>query len=1020
MIPNLPNQHKSLPLYKRFLSELRFSGFSGDIKSDLATRLITATDNSVYQIMPQAVLAPKNRDDLETLVSLLKLPEFRMVKITPRGGGTGTNGQSLSDGIIVDLSRYFTEILELNLEAGWVRVQPGVILDQLNDFLSPFGVFFPPTVSTSSRATLGGMISTDASGKGSRIYGKTSQHILELESVLLDGTVFRSRSIPLNQLEEFKQKTDTIGNIVNLVDQIVTEKKELIKAKMPKMKRFITGYNLEKIVDEENNQFNLNYMLAGSEGTLGFISEAKLKITPIPKYKKVFVAKYQHFEQALQDAEILINKNPSAIETIDDKILELAKEDEIYHRVKHMIGDVDNKTTRAINLIEFSADDANVLDQQINDLERFLQQANSGSTAIGYFKPETHEEIAAMWAFRKKGVGLLGNTQGRRRPIAFVEDTAVPPHNLSAYIKAFREILEKHQLSYGMFGHVDVGCLHVRPALDMQDPKDEELLFEISDQIVQLVKQHGGVIWGEHGKGLRSEYSKVFFGEELYLDLRKIKGLFDPDNQLNPGKIATPLDSMDEISSIRSQTRGQLDRTIDQQWQQQFQTSITCNGNGACFNYQPNDVMCPSSKSTLDRIHSPKGRAGLLREWIRLLSDKSYRPDSSQKGNFSTLRKSMHSLLKMVGKYDYSHEVYSALKGCLSCKACAVQCPVKVDIPEIKSRFIELYHTRYLRPLRDHLVANIETMAKYQSIFPRFFNFFFKRKVTQLLVKHSIGMVDLPTLGELDRFQKNNIKLLTISNPGEIVHPSDVKNTVIILQDTFTSFYDVKVLVATIDFIELLGFKVIVFPFFPNGKPLHIQGFLKRFKKTVIRNHLQLKQLAAAGIPLVGIDPAITLTYRDEYLQTLEIKRSDYKIHLMQDWINDQLETIKNKNPELVKNKNIKEKVYLFGHCTEKTAVFNAQVNWKRIFNQFNIPLEIVEVGCCGMGGTFGHEKENVSESKKIFEMSWGRKIADLQVKPESMITTGYSCRCQVKRFEKFRPSHPVEVLFRRLKDESN
>jgi len=1019
MIPSLPNQHPSLPLYQHFISKLRLSGFSGDIKSDLGTRLVTATDNSVYQIMPQAVIAPKHKDDLLILVSLLKLPKYQSIKVTPRGGGTGTNGQSLSDGIIVDLSRYLTEILELNLEAGWVRVQPGVILDQLNDYLLPFGVFFPPTVSTSNRATLGGMINTDASGKGSRIYGKTSQHILELETVLLDGTIVNSKSIALDQLQDYKQNKNIVGEIVKLVDQILTEKKALIKSKMPKMKRFITGYNLEKIVDEKNKEFNLNYMLAGSEGTLGFISEAKLKISPLPKYKRVFVAKYHKFEQALQDAEILIKKNPSAIETIDDKILELAKEDEIYFLVKHMIGDVGGKTTKAINLIEFSANDLNELNQQIDDLERFLQKDDSGSTAIGYFKPETQKEIDALWAFRKKGVGLLGNMKGRRRPIAFVEDTAVPPHNLSAYIKEFRAILEKHGLSYGMFGHVDVGCLHVRPALDMQDPEDEALLFEISDQIAQLVKKHGGVIWGEHGKGLRSEYSALFFGEELYQDLRKIKGLFDPHNQLNPGKIATPIQSNDPISTIRSQTRGQLDRTIDQEWQKKFETSISCNGNGACFNYQADDVMCPSSKSTKDRVHSPKGRAGLLREWIRRLSISEYRPDHSMKAHLSALRKPINTLFKKAGKYDYNHEVYNAMKGCLSCKACAVQCPVKVDIPEIKSRFIELYHTRYLRPLRDHLVGNIETMAKYQSYFPRFFNFFLRRKLSHLLVKYSVGMVDLPDLSELNGTQKADIKSLTFSNPIESIDSSALKKSVIILQDAFTSFYDVSVLLACIDLLRLLGFNVIVHPFFPNGKPFHIQGFLKRFKKTVERNHIHLNQLAASGIPIIGIDPAITLTYRDEYLQSLGIKESGYHINLIQDWLCNHLEDIQNKNPGLLSKKADTEKVYLFGHCTEKTAVFNSQSNWEKIFNQFNIPIEIVQTGCCGMGGTYGHEKENVSESRKIYEMSWGRKISELQVKPENIMTTGYSCRSQVKRFGNFRPTHPLEVLFQKLKESS-
>ena len=682
-----------------------------------------------------------------------------------------------------------------------------------------------------------------------------------------------------------------------------------------------------------------------------------------------------------------------------------------------MIGDVGDQKTTAINLIEFSANDLNALNQQIDDLELFLQQDDSGSKAIGYFKPESQKDIDALWSFRKKGVGLLGNTKGCRRPIPFVEDTAVPPHNLSAYIKEFRAILEKHGLSYGMFGHVDVGCLHVRPALDMQDPKDESLLFEISDQIAHLVKKYGGVIWGEHGKGLRSEYSALFFGEELYLDLRKIKGLFDPHNQLNPGKIATPIQSNDRISSIRSQTRGQLDRRIDQEWQKKFETSITCNGNGACFNYQVDDVMCPSSKSTRDRVHSPKGRAGLLREWIRRLSISEYSPDHSMKTYLSALCKPINTLFKKIGIYDYSHEVYKAMKGCLSCKACAVQCPVKVDISEIKSRFMELYHTRYLRPLRDHLVGNIETMAKYQSCFPHFFNFFLRRKLTHILVKYSVGMVDLPELGELNDTQKTDIKSLTFSNPIESIDSSVLKKSVVILQDAFTSFYDVSVLVTCIDLLRLLGFNVIVHPFFLNGKPFHIQGFLKRFEKTVKRNHIHLNQLAASGIPMIGIDPAITLTYRDEYLQTLGIKKSDYRINLIQDWLCDHLEDIQKTTPDLISKKADAEKVFLFGHCTEKTAVFNSQSNWEKIFNQFNIPIEIVQVGCCGMGGTYGHEKENVSESRKIYELSWGRKISELQTKPASIMTTGYSCRCQVKRFGNFRPSHPVEVLFQKLKE---
>ena len=351
-----------------YLRELRKTSFSGEIRTDYGARLVTATDNSIYQILPRAVLFPRSAEDIAELFKLAREERFQGLDFTARGGGTGTNGQSLSAGIIVDCSKQMNRILQVDLQEKWVRVQPGVVLDQLNDHLKKFGVFFAPNLSPSSRATLGGMISTDACGKGSRIYGRTSNHILELSFVFQEGSIWQSREISLEQLSELKKQDNIVGRVHRVVDAIVTGKAKLIEKQFPKMSRFLTGYNLAKVYSAKRDRFNLNNLLAGSEGTLVTLSEAKLKLTPIPKYKHLLVIKYQSFNDALQQARLLLDYEPAAIETIDEKILELARGDAIYHHVRDFIADEGGVATRAINLVEFSGNDAGELERHVNDL----------------------------------------------------------------------------------------------------------------------------------------------------------------------------------------------------------------------------------------------------------------------------------------------------------------------------------------------------------------------------------------------------------------------------------------------------------------------------------------------------------------------------------------------------------------------------------------------------------------------------------------------------------------------------
>ncbi|MFT7578974.1 MAG: FAD/FMN-containing dehydrogenase, partial [Myxococcota bacterium] len=706
MIPRLTELEPTQSAFVAYLDALARSAFTGDIRRDAATRLVTATDNSVYQIMPQAVVFPRSSDDVQTLFVLATRPEFSQVTFTPRGGGTGTNGQSLTEGIVVDVSRHMNQILEVDLENGSVRVQPGVVLDQLNDALRPEGVFFAPNLSPSSRATIGGMIATDACGKGSRIYGKTSEHLRSLEMVFVDGTRFTSTAVDAGGLNALCERDDVVGHVHRTIHTGVITHRDTIERSWPKLRRFMTGYNLARVHDSDTGAFNLPMLIAGSEGSLAVVTEATLRLTPIPAHRELVVLKFASFEDALASAGEVVAADPGAIETIDERVLSLAREDVIYHQVRDYLTDTPHGPTRAINLVEFEGPELSAVRAKVTALIAGIDAgAGTPHRAIGYHLAPDAAARSALWTLRKKGVGLLGNTKGSRKPIAFIEDTVVPPEHLPAYVAELRAMLDAEGVVYGMFGHVDVGCLHVRPALDMKDPEDVDRLRRISDKTATLVRGYGGLIWGEHGKGMRAEYSPVFFGETLFGVCCDIKGAADPANRLSPGKVATPPNARNTLVTIDAPTRGAQDRQIPAVVQEAFQVAIDCNGNGQCFDYAADHMMCPSSKITRDRIHSPKGRAGVMREWLRQLATAGYDPVRTLPwGRWKQVAswpvRAFHTVSRRFGRYDYSTEVYDAMAGCLACKACATQCPVKVDVPSFRARFFDLYHRRYLRPLK--------------------------------------------------------------------------------------------------------------------------------------------------------------------------------------------------------------------------------------------------------------------------------------------------------------------------------
>ncbi|MGP9655525.1 D-2-hydroxyglutarate dehydrogenase YdiJ [Halomonas sp. AOP35-4E-18] len=1017
--------------YVAFLEALRARGFEGEIALDYANRTVLSTDNSIYQRLPQAAVYPKHGEDLERLTRLAAQTTHRGIVLTPRGGGTGTNGQSLTDGIVVDVSRHMNQILEIDVEARRVRVQAGVVKDQLNAALKPHGLFFAPELSTSNRATIGGMISTDASGQGSCEYGKTRDHVLALDTVLIGGQHLHSRALTADEEQAERQQQGIVGRVHTTAAEIIDQQRELIAATFPPLNRCLTGYDLAHLRDDEG-QLNLNSLLCGSEGSLGFLNEAVLNVLPIPKHSTLVNVRYTRFMDALRDAKTLkaSSARPTSIETIDDTVLQLAMEDFVWDSVAEFFPATASAPIRGINLIEFNDDDEAALAERVRSFTEHLSQDTSVER-LGYTLAEGRGQIQKVYAMRKRSVGLLGNVQGEKRPIPFVEDTAVPPEHLADFIAEFRAALDARGLSYGMFGHVDAGVLHVRPAIDMKDPEQEKLIRAVSDEVAALTQKYGGLLWGEHGKGVRSEYTPKVFGE-LYPSLQRVKAAFDPFNQLNPGKIATPSESGELIAKDSDPDllaidgvpmRGQFDRTIDERAWQAYDAAVYCNGNGACYNYDLDDPMCPSWKATRDRRHSPKGRASLIREWLRLQSQAGIDvvEESRKKkaeggwGFIKSFPLRVANTLSRKQHHDYSHEVYDAMAGCLACKSCAGQCPIKVNVPQFRSQFLEVYHGRYLRPLRDYVIGGTEFMLPSLAKAAPLYNAVISQRWVEKLMRSSMGMSDSPALSRASVKKQLRAWGVAEATPMSLALLTEQQraNSVILVQDAFTTHFEATLVMDVVELLSRLNLRVFVMPFSANGKPLQVQGFLGAFERTAAKQAERLRTLARFDIPMVGIDPAMTLIYRQEYVKALG-NEAVPEVLMLQEWLATRLNTLA---PNQLKLSDPSFK--LLSHCTEKTNAPGSPKAWQQVFAAFGLELELMATGCCGMSGTYGHETRNVATSKTIYAQSWQPQV-EADDNAGKLLATGYSCRSQVKRYSAQTLPHPLQALLAQLKSASH
>lgn len=1055
MVPRIYNLRKIETAYVKFLEALTSSNFSGEIEDRYAARLLVATDNSVYQRMPQAVLFPKSKEDVVEIFKLASRSEFKSVKFAPRGGGTGTNGQSLTDGIVIDMSRHMKKVWDFNPQERSIYVQPGVIKDELNELTAKENLFFSPELSTSSRATIGGMLSNDAAGQGSLVYGRTSEHILEVDVVLEDGSTALFKPVSGDELKAKLALKNLEGEIYRTVYSLVKDNAAAIKQHFPKLNRFLTGYDLDHAYDPKSDTLNLCRLVCGAEGTLCTVVGAKLDLTVKPTYRALCVVKYENFDSALRHANALIKAGVFSVETVDSKVLNLAKKDPVWLSVKDYITDVEGAEISGVNIVEFNGMDTEKVKAFMLKLyDQTIKQSQKRQMGIlGACIVETKEGIAAVYGMRKKAVGLLGSAAGAKKLVAFTEDTVVPPENLADYILEFRALLDGMNVTYGMFGHVDTGLMHVRPALDLTTDEDREKLVKISDGVVELVKKYGGQMWGEHGRGYRSCYGEVFFGE-LYPLARKVKAAFDKDNRLNPGKICVPFgNETDKLVAVDDPMRGDLDRTIDIRVRDSFDGAMNCNGNGQCFSYSTASLMCPSYRYSKDHVKSPKGYSGLMREWLRLMTERGVDINAAEEkltieaSRERTFKESCVAAVSYVSnlfertyntlfeREDFNHEYLGHVATCLSCKSCKTQCPAHVNSAELNSRFLNFYYSRYLRPSMDFLCMNAERTNPLMARVPRLSNALLQNSLSKLLVENIFKFVDLPKFNERTLRQQAkdaNIQVLTAKEAEERAAHYDV----IVVSNAFTASYEADGLIDLAKLVRSMGFKVAILKPYTNGKLLVIRGARAAFIRKARPQAERLARLNAKGLTLVGFDPALTICYRDEY-KSLIPNCPDFNVMLPEEWLKQALASekflakeakIKNALEAIVRRKTPEQEVssgavnedviascdytedfYLFCHCTEQALVPLSVQMWQQILAHFKLRLMPVSVACCGMAGLFGHMKDNLDETRTVYEQNWQPKIRERDF--AQCLITGFSCRSQVHRMEHKRANHPIHVL---------
>ncbi|MEI6184032.1 MAG: FAD-linked oxidase C-terminal domain-containing protein [Bacteroidota bacterium] len=963
------------------------ASLKGDLFTDNTIRTLYATDASAYREMPLAVAIPKTEEDI---LLLIQFATANNTSIIPRTAGTSLAGQVVGNGIIVDVSKHFTKILELNTAEHWVRVQPGVIRDELNMFLKPHGLFFGPETSTANRAMIGGMVGNNSCGSNSVVYRSTREHLLEVKAILSDGSKVTFGALSIDEFHAKCEAATLEGAIYKKVRSLLSnaDNQEEIRKEFPKktVERRNTGYAVDMLLETApftagEEDFNFCKLIAGSEGTLAFLTEIKLNVSPLPPAEVgLLCVHFNSIDEALRANLIGLKYNPSASELIDHYILECTKDNIEQSKNRFFVqGD-----PGAILVIEFCRDNRADIEAICKDVEADMRAAG-----LGYHFPLLFgNDSKKIWSLRKAGLGLLSNLPGDEKAVPVIEDTAVDVHDLPDFIREFNVILKQYNLYSVHYAHAGSGEIHLRPIINLKTVEGNELFRKIAEEIATLVKKYKGSLSGEHGDGrLRGEFIKQMVGEQNYALLKEVKKTFDPNNVFNPNKIVDtpPMNTM--LRYVPGQQTPEFKTYFRYANQDVLQHAEQCNGSGDCRKTElSGGTMCPSFMATRNEKDTTRARANILREFLT----------NSTKAN----------------RFNHK-EIKEVMDLCLSCKGCKSECPSNVDMAKLKAEFLQHYYDDNGVPFRSRLIANFSTSAKLGSIAPGIYNYMMKQPFISKTIKRIIGFApqrSMPLLHDETLLEWYNEKIKT--KTGKTKEEEKLK-TVYLFCDEFTNFNDTPIGIKTILLLEHLGYEVIIPYHLDSGRAPMSKGMLKKAKTFANRNVELLHALVTADRPLIGIEPSAILSFRDEYPDLVDEKLHEASKELAKNvFMIDEFIALEIDKGNIKKEQftTAHKEIKLHGHCQQKSVGLLSNTV-KVLSFPANYSVETIPSGCCGMAGSFGYEKEHYELSVQVSElvlMPFVRKQAEEVI----IAAPGTSCRHQIKDGANRKALHPVEVLY--------
>ncbi len=953
---------------------------SGEIHYDDLTKVLFATDASIYKELPLAVAFPKNREDI---ILLIEFARNNQTYLIPRATGTSLAGQCVGDGIVVDISKYMNRILEINVDKGLVWVEPGVIRDELNRILEPTGLFFAPNTSTSNRATVGGMFGNNSCGTTSIEYGSTRENVISAEIVLSDGSVIMVGDMSPEEVKKKCEQDDLEGNIYRHLIEVLSDTD--IQSEIatnypdPKIHRRNQGYALDMLLNTEffgrSGPFSLSSLLAGSEGTLGFTTRLCLKILPLPKPHRVVVA--PHFEtlhQSMLATQVAMNYSPSLCELMDDIVISCTEGQPTYEKYRRFIKDLPS----AVLLVEFRGDSEAEVKELANRLIADLKNAN-----LGYYYPLLYgDQAEEAFLLRKAGLGLIANIKGDAKPVACIEDTAVALDVLPEYIADFQELMKGHGQRAVFYAHAGAGELHLRPILNLKTEDGVKELESITSDTADLVKKYNGTLSGEHGDGrVRAAFLNRMIGEKLYAACESVKDVFDPDQIFNRGKIVRAKPMTTDLRYDVDEPKVEFDQAYDYFPDKNMMDMVErCNGSGDCRRLASSGAaMCPSYMVTMDESASTRGRANALREFMK----------------------------NGTGSPEFtSTEIMSALDLCISCKACKSECPSNVDMSLLKAEYQYQYYKSHPRPKRDIFFTDMAERVRQNSSLIPLLNL--GMKVSSTILKNTYKIAPKRSLPSLDNSK------ITFPSP-----PNDKKGSLHLYIDEFLGVYERDLIRDGIALLHGLGYEIKLFDKIQSGRSYLSKSMLDKAADLAEQQVLYHYEKISADMPLVGIEPSPILSFRDEYPRLLrgdlQSKAKELAHHcltieefIMREVLADRIDSNHFDQGG--------DTVFYHSHCHQK-ALSDPGHTVALLELPRNNKVIHIPSACCGMAGSFGYEKEHYEVSKKMAELVLIPAID--KAKPTDIITaSGISCRHQIADFSKRTAVHPIQYLLTKLKNE--